>query len=81
MTIKYPPSYLLNPEPKKPETTMKDLTTKIINYEDGTMEEPEIVEFFQELIDSGLAWRLQGHYGRTAESLIDAGLCTENEKK
>ena len=49
---------------------------KIIAYENGEMEdEREIVEFFQEIIDSGLIWQLQGHYQRTAKSLIDAGLC------
>tara|TARA_R110002051_G_C8415019_1_gene450774 strand:- start:13 stop:261 length:249 start_codon:yes stop_codon:yes gene_type:complete len=82
MTIKYPPSYLLNPEPKKPETTMKDLTNKIIAYENGELDDAEeTIEFFQEIIDSGLVWQLQGHYGRVAKSLIDAGLCTLNEKK
>ena len=49
---------------------------KIIAYENGEMkDEREIVEFFQEIIDSGLIWQLQGHYQRTAKSLIDAGLC------
>lgn len=49
---------------------------KIIRYEEGEMEESEMIEFFQSLINSGLAWQLQGHYGRTAAALINAGLCT-----
>lgn len=54
-----------------------NLTDKIINYECGLMEDfDELVQFFQELIDSGLAWSLQGHYGRTATALINEGLCT-----
>jgi len=48
---------------------------KIIAYEEGELEEDEVIELFQELIDNGMAWILQGHYGRTAASLIDAGLC------
>ena len=53
--------------------------TKIIAYEQGEMEQAEVVQFFQELIDSGLAWQLQGHYGRTARRLIEAGLCSARE--
>ncbi len=30
---------------------------------------------WQHLIDTGLCWRLQGWFGRTARSLIDIGAC------
>jgi hypothetical protein len=56
----------------KSENKMVD---KIIRYENGEMNDIETVEFFQELIDSGLAWNLQGHYGRVANTLIEEGLC------
>lgn len=49
---------------------------RMIDYENGDLSVDETIELFQELIDSGLAWRLQGFYGRTAEALINAGLCT-----
>ena len=52
-----------------------DLVDKIIAYESGEMGDEETVEFFQELINSGLVWTLQGHYGRTAVNLIQSGLC------
>ena len=52
-----------------------DLVGKIMDYEGGAMGEEEMVEFFQKLIDNGMAWTLQGHYGRTAKALIDAGYC------
>ncbi len=48
---------------------------QIIAYEQGDLGEEETIALFQSLIDSGLVWRLQGHYGRTAVDLIDAGLC------
>jgi hypothetical protein len=34
------------------------------------------LEAWQYLIDTGLAWTLQGCFGRTAASLIEQGLCT-----
>lgn len=47
---------------------------KIIAYESGDMSDAEKVYFFSELIKSGLAFTMQGHYGRTANSLIEAGI-------
>ena len=50
-----------------------ELTNKIISYENGEMDNEEFLEFFQELVNSGLCWQLQGHYGRTAHALISEG--------
>jgi len=49
---------------------------EIIAYENGEMSEDQVCEFFQGLIDSGMCWRLQGSYGRTAASLIEQGYCS-----
>lgn len=49
---------------------------KIIAFENGELDERETIDLFQELIDTGIAWSLQGSYGRVAARLIDAGLCT-----
>jgi len=51
----------------------------IIAYENGLLDEDEMLDLFQRLVDSGLAWNLQGHYGRTAMALLEAGLITMRE--
>lgn len=56
-----------------------DITGSIIAYEDGELDEEQIIALFQQLVDSGLAWQLQGSYGRTAKALIEAGLVTPKE--
>ena len=52
---------------------------KIMKYENDELKNDEIVELFQELINSGLAWTLQGHYGRAAKSLIKNGYCQKKQ--
>ena len=47
----------------------------IIAYESDQMTEEEEIIFFQKLINNGMAWSLQGHYGRQASYLIEAGFC------
>lgn len=37
--------------------------------------EEEQLEAWQYLIDTGLAWQLQGFFGRTAAALIESGAC------
>lgn len=55
---------------------MLNMVDQIMRYEQGEeMSQEEMTGFFQELIDSGLAWKLQGHYGRAATNLIEAGVC------
>lgn len=51
-----------------------DVTGAIIAYEQGELDDGETVTLFQHLVDSGMAWRLQGSYGRQAQRMIDAGL-------
>ena len=35
--------------------------------------EEQVLEAWQHLVDTGLAWQLQGWFGRTATSLIEQG--------
>ena len=55
--------------------TKPDFVDQIIAYEGGEMSDQDTIEFFQELINTGQAWTLQGHYGRMATSLIASGYC------
>lgn len=53
-----------------------DLVSAIIAYEQGELDDEEIVDLFQQMVDSGLAWTFPGRYGRTAVDLIEAGVVT-----
>ena len=41
--------------------------------------EEQVIEAWQHLIDTGMAWKLQGWFGRNAMRLIEAGVCTMPE--
>ena len=51
-----------------------DLTSDIIAYESGELDQEETIELFQKLHDTGLAYQLQRHYGRTAQAMLNEGL-------
>jgi len=40
----------------------------------------EIIKAWQHLINTGLVNKLQGFFGRTAERLIEQGICKPKEK-
>jgi hypothetical protein len=52
---------------------------KIIAYEHGQLDDYEVIELFQDGIDNGWVWSLQGSYGRMATMLIEAGQCTPQQ--
>ena len=56
------------------------ILTQILAFEDGELDYDDELAFFGQLIATGLAWSLQGSYGRTAADLIEQGLIsTEGE--
>lgn len=57
-----------------------DLIQQIIEYESGELSDEDTVELFSMLVKNGMAWTLQGHYGRIAEAYIDAGVLDESGK-
>lgn len=52
-----------------------DQLSQMIAFESGELSDEDTISLFQDLINSGLAWQLQGFYGRTAMALIEAGHC------
>ena len=51
-----------------------------MDFEAGELSEEELIKGFQYLIDTKLAWQLQGIYGRTARTLIETGACHKRIK-
>ena len=48
--------------------------TMIVEGVIETDTEEEVIEAWQHLVDTGLAWQLQGSFGRMAQQLIDKGV-------
>lgn len=62
------------------ETTLSDVDATMIA--EGIMDADEAIRIqaWQHLIDTGLAWRLQGWFGRTADNLIAHGICQQRDR-
>ena len=54
-------------------------TDLMIRYEETGLNEADTILLFQYLVDTGMAWRLQGFYGRQAMALSEMGLVTRPE--
>ena len=53
---------------------------KMTLFEDGRLTTEETIEFFQELIDTDLVWKLYGEYGKQASTLIQKGYCHKKKE-
>ena len=56
------------------------LVDDIIAVEEGELSEDDEIAVFQELVNNGQAWRLQGSYGRAAMDMIERGFITLGDK-
>ena len=54
-------------------TKSYDLSNRIIDYEMGHLDDAKTLRLFSELVKNGMAWSLQGHYGRSASAMIEDG--------
>lgn len=50
-----------------------------VDIPDGVDDTHAHIQAWQYLIDTGVAWTLQGSYGRTAQALIERGICTRKK--
>jgi hypothetical protein len=57
---------------------MSDLVGRMMAFEEGELSNDEALKLFSELVKTGVAWELQGAYGRVAGDLIARGVLTED---
>ena len=55
---------------------MNDFEAVMIAELAENVTEDEHLAAWQHLIDTGICWRLQGWFGRTASRLIEGGFCS-----
>jgi hypothetical protein len=54
--------------------TGKGALEGIMDYENGEMDEDEVIDFFQGLVNTGIINHLQGSYQRIAMELLSQGM-------
>jgi len=64
------------------ELVMDDYTAVAVaeGFQEPESEE-QLIAAWQHLVDTGLCWRLQGSFGRTAHALIQQGIINPPSRK
>ena len=65
---------------RKPKMTDLEATMIAEGAQEAESDE-QYIQAWQHLIDTGLAWQLQGFFGRTASAMIQHGVCYMPIKK
>lgn len=58
-----------------------DVVDYIMAYESGELSPEATKKMFQQMVDTGQVWGLQGSYGRTAKMMLEAGVIHPPKKK
>lgn len=65
---------------KRKVRAKRNIVNDILAYEGGEMSEANMKKMFQNLVNTGQVWRLQGRYGRTAMAMLEAGVIKKPKK-
>jgi hypothetical protein len=65
---------------KKDKVRFSDVDN-IIKWENGEMSATEETAFFQDGVNTGQVWHMQGMYGRQAQAMLDAGVIHKPKHK
>lgn len=57
---------------------MNDFIDRMIEWENGELDDSGVLILFSQLISNGMAYTLQGAYGRMARLLIESGYISED---
>ena len=60
----------------QPTWTPYDASACVEGFDGEDHDQDTIISAWQYLLDTGLCWKLQGWYGRTANQLIEEGFIT-----
>lgn len=71
---------IIVPKGYRAKKKKRDMVDKIMDYEQGNLDNDGILDLFSELIKTGQVWKLQGHYGRQAKMMIDEGYISKTGK-